>query len=68
MIFKVIVDQWDSHVWFRVFVGEKEDILGLAGKLCMRDYEFVIFSRKIDIIEPQWAIQKIADTLAGKIT
>ena len=68
MIFKVIVDRWDTHVHFRLFVGEKEGSLGLSGKLAMRDYEFIIFSRRMDIIEPDWAIKKIADTLAGKIT
>lgn len=68
MIFKAIVDKWDTHVHFRLFVGEKSGSLGLAGNLAMRPWEFIMFSRKIDTVEPQSAILKIAEALVKKAT
>lgn len=66
MFFKAIVDQWDTHVHFRLFVGEKAGALALAGKLTMREEEFIIFLRKIDSVKPDWAIAKIAKVMEGR--
>lgn len=42
-LFKICVDQEDSHVHFRLFAGKTEGSLGLCGMLCMRKNEFESF-------------------------
>lgn len=69
MVFEAYIDQWDTHVHFRLFVGEKVGALGLAGKLCMRENEFIDFcaSRKIDDIKPEAMKEKYLNKLCELI-
>lgn len=47
-VFEIIVDSRDSqHTHFRIFAGLKEGLLGLCGKLCMRNNEFMEFIERL---------------------